>query len=183
MFHRIDGQQRLTTSSILLTAVRNAARQRGQGDLDRGNSPGLLSSSAQVSRAALPPASERAGPRQLRLDCGRELANLRDACPANSNFTESAIGSPQLSGSWSDHILNETGVRTFQHPLTRGADAVTTARYGYGAYDHIGGPRFVHAACRASARAIVTFCVWRKASRCWSRSRRQSASAHCPRVL
>src|SRR5260370_40152200 len=32
-FHLIDGQQRLTTSSILLTAVRNVARQKNQADL------------------------------------------------------------------------------------------------------------------------------------------------------
>jgi len=32
-FHLIDGQQRLTTSSILLVAVRNVARQIGQADL------------------------------------------------------------------------------------------------------------------------------------------------------
>jgi hypothetical protein len=32
-FHLIDGQQRLTTSSIALTAVRNVARQLGQTDL------------------------------------------------------------------------------------------------------------------------------------------------------
>jgi len=32
-FHLIDGQQRLTTSSILLTAVRNVARQTAQPDL------------------------------------------------------------------------------------------------------------------------------------------------------
>lgn len=33
MFHLIDGQQRLATSSILLTAIRNVARQVGQPDL------------------------------------------------------------------------------------------------------------------------------------------------------
>ncbi len=32
-FHLIDGQQRLTTSSILLTAIRNIARQKNQADL------------------------------------------------------------------------------------------------------------------------------------------------------
>jgi uncharacterized protein with ParB-like and HNH nuclease domain len=32
-FHLIDGQQRLTTSSILLTAVRNVARNMAQSDL------------------------------------------------------------------------------------------------------------------------------------------------------
>jgi uncharacterized protein with ParB-like and HNH nuclease domain len=32
-FHLIDGQQRLTTSSILLVAIRNVARQMGQSDL------------------------------------------------------------------------------------------------------------------------------------------------------
>jgi len=32
-FHLIDGQQRLTTSSILLVAIRNVARQMGQADL------------------------------------------------------------------------------------------------------------------------------------------------------
>ena len=32
-FHLIDGQQRLTTSSILLTAVRNVARQTNQPEL------------------------------------------------------------------------------------------------------------------------------------------------------
>lgn len=32
-FHLIDGQQRLTTSSILLAAIRNVARQLGQSDL------------------------------------------------------------------------------------------------------------------------------------------------------
>lgn len=32
-FHMIDGQQRLTTSSILLAAIRNVARQLGQSDL------------------------------------------------------------------------------------------------------------------------------------------------------
>ena len=33
MFHLIDGQQRLTTSSILLAAIRNVARQQGQTEL------------------------------------------------------------------------------------------------------------------------------------------------------
>ena len=32
-FHLIDGQQRLTTSSILLAAVRNVARQKGESEL------------------------------------------------------------------------------------------------------------------------------------------------------
>jgi uncharacterized protein with ParB-like and HNH nuclease domain len=32
-FHLIDGQQRLTTSSLLLAAIRNIARAHGQGDL------------------------------------------------------------------------------------------------------------------------------------------------------
>lgn len=32
-FHMVDGQQRLTTSSILLVAIRNVARQMGQPDL------------------------------------------------------------------------------------------------------------------------------------------------------
>ncbi len=32
-FHLIDGQQRLTTSSLVLVALRNVARERGEGDL------------------------------------------------------------------------------------------------------------------------------------------------------
>ena len=34
-FHLVDGQQRLATLSILLAALRNVARQRGQPDLAR----------------------------------------------------------------------------------------------------------------------------------------------------